>query len=599
MGIVESLRTSLAAKLTLTIGLLVILGSSISWYFLIKAQKEVLTENAIRNISSHSLLIKRATRYGMLSFQRESVQQTINDIAISENIKRVRIFDSKGMIFYSSISEEKGKMVDKKSPACTGCHSDPERPLITLTGKDRWIIYSSREGYRILTCIDPIYNEPSCYTSQCHVHPPEQRILGILETDFSLAEVDRIINRQIINITIYAILFTFAILLFIYLVIRGFVLKPVANLSESMKKISSGELSHRISETSKDEIGLLASTFNKMTEDLEAAREKMFHWTETLEEEVTKKALELKNSQEKLIQAEKLASLGRLTADVAHEIRNPLTVIGGFAKRLSRIASEEKEKEYADTIRCEVGKLENILRDLIAFSREARFHVQRQDVRTLIKDTMVIFEDLLRDQNITVEILVADETPMVLIDSEQVRRALANLIMNAIDAMPEGGQLTISSGLKEFNNAEFIYIRVSDTGVGIPEERLPFIFDPFYSTKEIGRGTGLGLSITRKVIEEHGGFIRVESVFGKGSSFSLCFPYQREEEYTKTQCWEFMKCGRDRDATIKCPAYPHFGRICWVVAGTFCEGKVQGTFAQKFEDCRKCEFYQKRIKKEI
>lgn len=594
-----SFSRSLAAKLTITIGLLIILGGGISWYILINAERENLTKNAIRQLSSHSQLIKRATRYGMLTFHRESVQQTINNIAASEDIKGVKIFDSKGKVFYSSHSEDIGKMVDRSSPACIGCHSDPQRPSITLAGKNRWTIYSSKEGYRVLTYIDPIYNEPSCYVSTCHAHPPEQRVLGILETDFFLSEVDRMINKQIVNISFYAIVFTLTTFLILYLVIRAFVLRPISNLSEAMKKVSDGDLSQTIAISSKDEMGLLSSTFNAMIKELENARQRMSRWTKDLENEVAKKTDELKRSQEKLFQAEKLASLGRLTADVAHEIRNPLTSIGGFAKRLCKIASNDKEKEYADTIRCEVGRLENILRDLIAFSREARFHLERHDVGHFIREIMLIFEDIYKDQNIRVDIKVMEETPKVLIDSDQARRALANLITNAIDAMPEGGILAISAGPEEINNAEFVYIKVSDTGVGIPEERLPYIFEPFYSTKEIGRGTGLGLSIARKVIEEHGGFIRAESIFGKGSTFSLYFPYQADEEYTKVQCWEYMKCGRERDATLKCPAYPHFGRICWVVAGTYCEGKVQGTFAQKFEDCRKCEFYRKRIRKEV
>ena len=99
-------------------------------------------------------------------------------------------------------------------------------------------------------------------------------------------------------------------------------------------------------------------------------------------------------------------------------------------------------------------------------------------------------------------------------------------------------------------------------------------------------------------MEEHGGFIKVESDIETGSTFSLYFPYQTDAECMKISCWEYMNCKRDKDATVKCPAYPHFGRMCWAVAGTFCEGKAQGTFAQKYEDCRKCEFYQKMIQKE-
>lgn len=598
MGIVRITR-SLSAKLIFTIGIIIVLGGGISWYILIRAERKTLTENAIRHLSFNSQLIKKATRYGMLNFHREAIQQIINDIGSAENIVGARIFDSKGKVFYSSRGNELGRMVDRTSPACIGCHSDPQRPSITLTSKNQWTIYDSKKGYRILTYIEPIYNEPSCYTSVCHAHPSGQRVLGILETDFSLAHVDHVIAQRIKVVTAYAVVFTIATFLTFYIIIKALVLKPVSALSSAMKKASDGDLSQTITVSSQDEMGLLASTFNAMIKELENARQKMSRWTKDLEDEVAKKTDELKKSQEKLIQAEKLASLGRLTADVAHEIRNPLTSIGGFAKRLCKIASNDKEKEYADTIRCEVGRLESILRDLIAFSREARFHLERQDVEHFIRETIMIFEDICKDQNIRVDIKVMEETPKILIDSDQARRALANLITNAIDAMPEGGILAISSGLEEINNVEFVYIKVSDTGVGIPGERLPYIFEPFYSTKEIGRGTGLGLSIARKVIEEHGGFIRAESIFGKGSTFSLYFPYQADAEYTKVQCWEYMKCGRERDATIKCPAYPHFGRICWVVAGTDCEGKVQGTFAQKFEDCRKCEFYQKRISKEV
>lgn len=598
MGLLR-LTHSLSAKLVFTIGVLIILGSGISWYVLIRAERLTLTENAIKHLSFHSQLIKKAIRYSMLTFQREAIQQTVNDISASENIIGMRIFDSRGKIYYSSRVDELGKMVDRTSPTCIVCHSDPQRPSITLISKDQWTIYASRHGYRILTYIEPIYNEPSCYTASCHAHLPEQRVLGILETDFSLAHVDSLIFGRVIAITAYATIFAIITFLIFYFIMQAFVLKPVSALSNAMRKASNGDLSQSIPVSSKDEMGLLASTFNLMIKELEAARQKMSKWTEELEKEVAKKTQELRNSQEKLIQAEKLASLGRLTADVAHEIRNPLTSIGGFAKRLCKIASTEKEREYADTIRCEVGRLENILKDLIAFSREARFHLERHNVEGFIRDTMVIYEDICREQNITVGIKVEEQTPEILIDREQAMRSLANLITNAIDAMPDGGSLTISSGLEIINNANFVYITVTDTGVGISDERLPFIFEPFYSTKEIGRGTGLGLSIARKVMEEHGGFIRAESTLGKGSTFGLYFPYQPDAEYAKIQCWEFMKCGRDRDATLRCPAYPHFGRICWVVAGTFCEGKVQGTFAQKFEDCRKCEFYKKRVNKEI
>lgn len=595
----KHITTSLAGKLIIVIGILIIIGGGISWYTLINNGGKILINNTIQYTASFSELIKKSTRYGMLTFHRESIQQTIDSIGSTEDIKRIRIFDSKGKVFYSSHKDELGKQVDRSVPACIGCHSDPEKPSITLTGRHKWTIYEGREGYRILTFVEPIYNEPSCYAAACHIHPQEQRVLGILETDFSLSTVDQTMQEQTINITMYAIAFMGISSVALYFVLRSFVLKPVSILSNAMKRVSDGDLSHTVGITSRDEIGVLADTFNVMTRDLRTAREKMDNWTQSLEKEVAKKTEELKRSQEKLIQAEKLASLGRLTSDVAHEIRNPLTAIGGFARRMYKIAADEKEKDYANIIVCETGRLENILRDILTFSREARHHLEKHNTEEVIHDALVIYEDLCSEHHINIEVNIEEGLPLILIDKEQVRRALQNLITNAIDAMPDGGILAITAGKEILHDVTYIFLRVSDTGSGIPEEKLPLIFDPFFSTKETGHGTGLGLSITRKIIEEHGGFIKADSICGKGSTFNLYFPYQTEEELQKIKCWEYMKCGRDKDATINCPAYPNFGRACWVVAGTFCEGKVQGTFAQKYEDCRKCEFYQKVINKEI
>ena len=122
---------------------------------------------------------------------------------------------------------------------------------------------------------------------------------------------------------------------------------------------------------------------------------------------------------------------------------------------------------------------------------------------------------------------------------------------------------------------------------------LPLIFEPFYTTKKIGHGTGLGLSISRKIVEEHGGFIQAKNRTEKGLTVSMYFPYQSDEELKNVPCWEYMQCGRDVNDEMKCPAYPHFGQVCWAVAGTLCAGKIQGTFAQKTNDCRNCIFYKK------
>lgn len=315
---------------------------------------------------------------------------------------------------------------------------------------------------------------------------------------------------------------------------------------------------------------------------------------ESLNAELLHSIEELKRMQDKLIRAEKLSALGRLTSDVAHEIRNPLTVIGGFARRLEkRLPENEKEKEYAGIIVSEVARLELILKDILAFSREAKHHQSHTNLNDILTETGEAIADLCKEKGVRSTIEAAPHLPSCVVDRDQVRQAVNNLVQNAIEAMPAGGTLTLRTRSMEDNGVPYTVIDVADTGVGIPKEKTARIFEPFYSRKEIGQGTGLGLSICKKILEEHRGVIKVDSTPGEGSVFSLCFPYTPAEEAFKIQCWEYMKCGVEKsaDAGRSCPAYPNYGRICWSVAGTFSETRVQGVMAQKLGDCRKCEYY--------
>jgi two-component system NtrC family sensor kinase len=588
----RQVRESLAAKLILSIAALVLLGGGISWYLLISTGRDHLMKNAVEDAGSYSDLVRKSTRYSMITFHRDAIQRTIEEIASRKEIDRIRIFDSKGKVFYASRKEELGSVVDKKAVACAGCHSYAGgRPSVVDRG-DQWAM-SEKGGGRVLTFIAPFYNEPSCFAAECHVHHADQKVLGVLETDFSLSTVDSTIRRQTRDITLFAAVFMVVIAAVLYAILNRFVLTPVSMISRGMRKVTAGDLGQRVCVSSPDEMGQLAEAFNTMTTELSSSRDKMAGWTKALEEGIARKTEELKRSQDKLIQAEKLASLGRLTADVAHEIRNPLTAVGGFARRLFKIAALPKEKEYAAIVLEEVDRLEKILRDVLTFSRDTRSRLEKHSLREVVEEALQIYGTLFSDQGIKLEVRADEELLPVLIDKDQVRQAVRNLLNNAVDAMPEGGKLTVNTGEEERQGVQYAYVRVSDTGPGIPAEDLHLIFEPFYTAKKAGHGTGLGLSISRKIMEEHGGLIRAENRKGGGAAFTLYFPCLVREDSPGMNCWEQMKCGRDNDASLKCPAYPSFGKICWAVAGTFCEGRALGTFAQKYEDCQKCEFYKK------
>ncbi|NOY40152.1 MAG: sensor histidine kinase [Nitrospirae bacterium] len=345
---------------------------------------------------------------------------------------------------------------------------------------------------------------------------------------------------------------------------------------------------------------LIALPLGLLSEKLRRDKEEI----EKLNRELLKSIDELRKLQHKLIEAEKLSALGRLTADIAHEIRNPLTAIGGFARRLEkRIKKNSKEEEYARLISSEVERLERILRDVLSFSREAKYHLNYENINNIASETLKAFNELCKERGIEIKKELDPDLPKILIDKDQVIQALNNLIINALDAMQKGGILTIRTRLEQKNYINYVVFDIIDTGTGISKEKLERLFEPFYSTKQVGQGTGLGLSICKKIMDEHRGFISVSSTVGEGSTFSLYFPYVPASDAFKTQCWEYNKCGVDKAGNSDesaCPAYPNYGRICWGVAGTFCEGRARGIFAQKIGDCKKCEFYNRVvIKKDL
>ncbi|MEJ2182867.1 MAG: ATP-binding protein [Nitrospirota bacterium] len=224
---------------------------------------------------------------------------------------------------------------------------------------------------------------------------------------------------------------------------------------------------------------------------------------------------------EQCAESEKLAALGRLTASVAHEIRNPLTAIGGFARRLDKRFEEgTAEKEYTGVIIFEVARLENILRNVLTFSGVAKPRVRKCDVRDISERALRTFEEICSEQSITIK-RSYQELPQIDADGELLLEAVENLISNAIDAMPGGGTLTVAAGMKAAKERSYVTVKVGDTGRGIEPEDQKYIFEPFFTRKAGARGAGLGLSITKKIAEEHGGFVKVQSAPGAGSTFSL------------------------------------------------------------------------------
>ncbi len=193
---------------------------------------------------------------------------------------------------------------------------------------------------------------------------------------------------------------------------------------------------------------------------------------------------------------------------------------------MDKLPEGTKEKKYASLIFSEAIRLENVLQNVLLFSRRDAHQREELNLSDMIESALTMYEDICRDKSIEIE-RRPGVTPPVLANKEQVLQALENLMSNAIDAMPRGGVLTVSTEKEQVGDQAYIALKIKDNGQGIPEENIDRIFEPFFTTKLLMKGTGLGLSITKKVIEDHGGFIRVNSGVGVGTTFSLYFPMKR------------------------------------------------------------------------
>jgi signal transduction histidine kinase len=266
------------------------------------------------------------------------------------------------------------------------------------------------------------------------------------------------------------------------------------SLVKGAEEIGKGKLDYRIKVRSKDEIGILAGAFNSMVKSLE-------------------------ESQRQLIQSEKLASLGQLAAGIAHEINNPLTNISNNAQMLQQEVGGRAAKRLK-VIEENIDKASRIVRNLLDFSRAPEFHPEFIDITLLLEKSLEFMEHDLK--RIEVVKRFSKNLPEVLVDPLQIQQVFVNLITNACQAMPNGGRLTLTTDSTD----KTVEVRISDTGEGIPKEHMDKIFDPFFTTRKVGKGTGLGLSISYRIIDRHGGRIKVESEVGKGSTFIIELPVE-------------------------------------------------------------------------
>ena len=519
----------LAFRLLVILLVLVVISTAVFTTLTVKRQATRSTESMIRTAARISDVIKRSTHYSMLLNRRVDIYQIINTIGTEPGIYAIRIYNKRGVITFSSTHGDVGRTVDMDAEACMGCHSDgPDaRPLQreVLTR-----IFTANEHYRVLGLITPIKNDEVCSQAACHAHPSDQTVLGVLDVMLPMKEHDELLAEEIRAQYIGAGLLVLVVTLVAGLFLWFLVYRPVRELTRGTKQIINGELGLHIPVRTGDEIGALALSFNLMTDQLRKARDEVVKWTTTLEERVDEKTGELRKAQQHLILVEKMASLGKLSATVAHELNNPLEGILTYAKLLKkRIASatfsSEQAKEIQDELSLiadESARCGNIVKNLLLFSRSRSEKPSTQDLRVIIKRTLQLIEHHLKMNNISLASNLDADPISIESVPQEIEQALFALLINAVEAMPEGGTLTVRTHIHA--DRETVQIVVQDTGVGIAREDLSHLFEPFFTTKKDGKGTGLGLSVVFGIIDRHGGTIDVQSEVGKGTTIIVTLP---------------------------------------------------------------------------
>jgi two-component system NtrC family sensor kinase len=526
------IRDRLAFRLgiRLFIGAVVILLGVGSWN--LRLQRTHLTHLVSASADRIAETIRRTTRDAMMRDNPEEVHRMIETIAAQQGITRIRVLNKEGQIRTSTRADEVGFFVDKGAEQCYACHQR-DLPLDRLDRADRVRIFRAEGGERILGIIAPIQNEPECSTAACHVHEPTQLVLGILDVQLSLATVDEELaaseTQMLISLTVTAI----AVLLFAGSLTWRLVLKPVHHLTRATGRVASGKLSSQVAVDSADEIGGLMNSWNEMTLKLQKAHDQVEEYGRTLEKRVLDKTEELEKAHQRMMLVEKMASLGKLAAVVAHEINNPLAGIRTYARLLRRRRAKSAPTEAGDPeterilefVEEEAARCGDIVRNLLLFSRTqgARFIVE--PLGPLLERCVFLIRHQaeLKDVNLSLEI--ADGLPQVCCDPSQVQQMVLALAMNAIEATPRDGSVRITA--HPWHLPEGVMLEVIDTGCGIPPENQVRIFEPFFTTKDSGSGVGLGLAVVYGIINRHHGRIEVHSTPGSGTTFTIILPLEQ------------------------------------------------------------------------
>lgn len=534
-------RCSLRTKFVAPISMILVCAFFVMSAYLIQRQEEGYRLGLEENGETMVRILAMQAESGVLFEDRQELDELLEKFSVFEDIQSASIYNLDGEILsqlghWDENSVTRIREIEHPNdPDADYCH---DYYVEDTAGK-----IQIEMNYPVMSRVEKLDRENLGITGGIDRSLSKTFIREHLGDIKLILSLDRV-NESIAEARLAAIVLTLLVVAFTILLITfivRLVTKPVKMLVEVTDQVARGDLSQRVYLKQNDELGQLANTFNKMIESLQQTRNEIEDYNRTLEEKIIQRTLELEEAQAQLIQSEKMSAIGQLAAGVAHELNNPLGGILGYAqfaleKMKKRQIDDPDDKgltsfiRYLTDIETQARRCKAIVQNLLRFSRSRRTtEFEDVDINATIEDTVTFVEHQLHMSQIELILELNDSLPIVQGSSGQLQQVFTNLIINAMHASEPQAKIHIKSrfspALGEFGGA--VEVQITDQGCGIEPESIKKIFEPFFTTKEVGKGTGLGLSVSYGIIKDHGGEIKVDSVVGQGTTFTLILPVQK------------------------------------------------------------------------
>ena len=483
-------------------------------------------------------IVEGSLYHSMLENDKSTLQSTLDIINTMSGIDDVNMYDDHDSLVYSSFTSD---TASHSNPNCLNCHKNiqsmfprKEKSYRIFDVKSECSMNQNDNSHRHLLIRSPILNEKSCYTSSCHAHLESDEVLGSLIIKMPLDDLDNAVEKSSAKFYLLATITTLLLVLILIFFTRNRIKKPLNDLVKASVAVANGNKNTRleIKPNQLDDMRMVSQAFNDMLDNLQSATEELQNWSQQLEYKVQKKSEELGAAQNELIHIERIASLGKLSSSVAHEINNPLSGILIYTKLIyKQLSNPDLYASKKDSILKHLKLIENetkrcgeIVKGLLDFSRKEQENFESKHLHTILQETYDLMTHPIKIANISFLTDFTAKSDLISCSPNQIKQACVAILVNASEAVLENGEIVIST---KNPDGDTIKIEISDNGIGIPGDDIPHIFEPFFSTKHDTSGIGLGLAIVHGIVKSHNGKIEVKSELGKGTTISITIPLIR------------------------------------------------------------------------